>query len=70
MGSNIVREIQFGSILHPNYHIIWCSKYRKAILTGKVKEFLEDQLQTIAETKGFKMLETRVMPDLIYTPVH
>ncbi|MEP0825905.1 MAG: IS200/IS605 family transposase [Nitrososphaera sp.] len=49
-----------------NYHIVWCSKYRKAILTEKVKEFLEDQLRTIAETKGYKILELRVMPDHIH----
>jgi putative transposase len=24
------------------YHFVWIPKYRKAILTGKVKEFLEE----------------------------
>jgi putative transposase len=49
-----------------NYHIVWCPKYRKPILTGKIKTFLEDQLQTIAETKGYKILESKVMPDHIH----
>ena len=49
-----------------NYHIVWCSKYRKTILTGKVKSFVEDQLETIAQTKGYKILESRVMPDHIH----
>lgn len=49
-----------------NYHIVWCPKYRKAILEGKVKEFLEDQIQTIAATKGWDILESQIMPDHIH----
>jgi putative transposase len=49
-----------------NYHIVWSSKFRKPILTGKVKTFAEEQLETIAETKGYKLLESRVMPDHIH----
>ena len=41
-------------------------KFRKPILVGKVKEFVEEQLQTIAQTKGYKILEARVMPDHIH----
>ncbi len=55
-----------SAVYNINYHIVWCSKYRKPILTGKVKEFLQEQLETIAETKGYKLLETRVMPDHIH----
>ncbi|MEW5840908.1 IS200/IS605 family transposase [Nitrososphaera sp.] len=55
-----------SAVYNINYHIVWCPKYRKAILTEKVKEFLEDQLRTIAETKGYKILELRVMPDHIH----
>jgi putative transposase len=35
-------------------------------LVGKVKEFVEEQLETIAQTKGYKILEARVMPDHIH----
>jgi putative transposase len=49
-----------------NYHIVWCPKFRKKILTGKVKTFVEDQLETIAQTKGYTILEARVMPDHIH----
>jgi len=35
-----------------NYHFIWCPKYRKPILEEVgIKEFLEDQIYTIAATK-------------------
>ncbi len=49
-----------------NYHIVWCPKFKKPILTRKVKSFVEDQLETIAQTKGYKILESRVMPDHIH----
>ena len=49
-----------------NYHIVWCPKYRKAILEGKIKEFLQDQILTIAETKNYGVLELQVMPDHIH----
>jgi hypothetical protein len=32
-------------------------------LVDKVKEFVDEQLETIAQTKGYKTLEARVMPD-------
>jgi REP element-mobilizing transposase RayT len=38
---------------------------RKSILTGKL-EFLEEQLYTIAETKGYKIIELKVKPDHIH----
>ena len=46
--------------------IVWCPKFRKPILVDKVKEFVEEQLETIAQTKGYKILEARVMPDHIH----
>jgi putative transposase len=49
-----------------NYHIVWCPKYRKPILTGNLKSFIEDKLEMIAQTKGYKILESRVMPDHIH----
>ena len=51
-----------SAVYNINYHIVWCPKFRKPILGGKVKEFVEEQLETIAQTKGYKILEARVMP--------
>jgi len=55
-----------SAVYNINYHIVWCPKYRKAILKGDVKEFVEEQLKTIAETKGWKIEELEVMPDHIH----
>jgi putative transposase len=48
------------------YHFVWISKYRKAILIGKVKEFLEEIFQEIAEEYSFEILSMEIMPDHIH----
>ncbi|MGC2680967.1 MAG: transposase, partial [Candidatus Nitrosopolaris sp.] len=36
-----------SAVYNINYHIVWCPKFRKPILVDKVKEFVEEQLETI-----------------------
>lgn len=49
-----------------NYHFVWCPKYRKAVLVDEVKTYLEECLATIADAKGYTILELKVMPDHIH----
>jgi len=50
-----------------NYHLVWCPKYRKPILEkSEVKQFLEDQIHTIAAAKGFEVLALEIQPDHIH----
>jgi len=49
-----------------NYHIAWCPKYRLDILTDDVKNFLHDQILTIAMTKGCEVLALEIMPDHVH----
>lgn len=56
-----------SAVYNVNYHFVWCPKYRKPILEEpRVKEFLEDQIHTIAETKEHEILALEVMPDHIH----
>ena len=56
-----------SAVYNVNYHFIWCPKYRKLILeeTG-FKEFLEDQIHTLAATIECEVLALEVMPDHIH----
>lgn len=36
-----------------NYHIIWCVKYRKKVLTPEVAKYLKSVLQDVANENGF-----------------
>jgi len=50
-----------------NYHLVWCPKHRKPILEKpEVKQLLEDQIHTIAATKGFEVLALEIQPDHIH----
>lgn len=55
-----------SAVYNLNYHIVWCPKYRLDILTGEVKTFLEDQIQTIAEVNEYEVLALEVMPDHVH----
>ena len=36
-----------------NYHVVWCVKYRRKIITHQKEQFLKDPVQEIARDKGF-----------------
>ena len=36
-----------------NYHIVWCVKYRRKVLTPQISDKLYELVQSIAEEKGF-----------------
>lgn len=47
-------------VYHINYHIVWCVKYRKEILTDDIANELTDKLKEIANKKGFILHECAV----------
>ena len=55
-----------SAVFNINYHFVWCPKYRKPILIGKVKDFLEECLETICETKGWKILDLSIQNDHLH----
>ena len=40
-------------VYNVNYHIVWCTKYRKKILTSEIANELKQLLNEITEEKGF-----------------
>ena len=56
-----------SAVYNVNYHFVWCPKYRKPIFEeAGIKKFLEDQIATIAETKGYEILALEVMSDHVH----
>lgn len=48
------------------YHVVWCPKYRRAVLTGDVAARLKVLMaETVAQTQG-EILELEVMPDHVH----
>lgn len=47
-------------IYNINYHLIWCVKYRRKVLTPQISNRLYDLLKSIGEEKGFEVVECKV----------
>lgn len=43
-----------------HYHIVWCVKYRRKVLTDEVVTFLKQVLNQVASNKGFEIIECEV----------
>jgi putative transposase len=52
-----------GAVYNLNYHLVWCPKYRRSVLTGPVAGRLRQLLDEIAVQYGFEVLACEVMPD-------
>ena len=55
-----------GYVYSLQYHIVWCTKYRKQILKDGIAQECKDLLQLIAEQYAFRILAMEVMPDHIH----
>lgn len=51
MKTNIVKYRT--SVCNINYHVVWCVKYRRKIITPEIEAFLQQLAQEIAADKGF-----------------
>jgi len=56
------RNILFRCI----YHVVWCPKYRRRVLTGPVEVRLREILYAIAEQLQVTIMEMEVMPDHVH----
>ena len=43
-----------------NYHMVWCTKYRRKVLTPDVAERLKALLNDVAKEKGFEIIKVNI----------
>ena len=48
------------------YHIVWCTKYRRKVLTGGADNDCKNLLLSLSEEYRFRILAMEVMPDHIH----
>ena len=48
------------------YHFIWCSKYRKSVLEGEVRDRLEALIEDKADELDLEILELAIRPDHVH----
>ena len=55
-----------GYVYSLQYHIVWCTKYRKQILQNGIDGEVKSMLEEIADEYSFRILAMEVMPDHIH----
>ena len=55
-----------GYVYSLQYHIVWCTKYRKQILQNGIDGEVKSMLEEIADEYSFRILAMEVMPDYIH----
>ncbi|MEQ8173230.1 MAG: IS200/IS605 family transposase [Candidatus Eremiobacterota bacterium] len=54
------------AIYNIGYHLIWCPKYRRKVLTGKIEIRLKDLLYKKAKEIKIEIKNLEVMPDHVH----
>ena len=55
-----------STIYDINYHIVFCPKYRKNVLTEKIRDDLKLIFQTITSSNLWKIIEMEIMEDHVH----
>ena len=55
-----------GVVFSLKYHLVWCPKYRKQVLTGTVESRLKELLAEKARELGVTIHALEVMPDHVH----
>jgi putative transposase len=54
------------SVSMVNYHIVFCPKYRRKLLVGKIKVRLEEIIRDVALENSWEIISREVMPDHVH----
>jgi len=59
-------KISAGCVYNVNYHLVWCSKYRKAVLVDDVAKDLESLIKQKARELDVEIGGLEIMPDHVH----
>lgn len=48
------------------FHVVWCPKYRRRVLDGRIEERLKELIREVVDEKGAWLTELEVMPDHVH----
>jgi putative transposase len=61
------RYAQSGHILYScEYHIVWCTKYRRGVLTEPIQDRLKSLIYEKQKDYKYEAIEIEVMPDHVH----
>jgi putative transposase len=53
------------TVYSARYHLVWCPKYRRRVLVGRVEECLTELVAEVAGELGAEVVEVEVVPDRV-----
>jgi REP-associated tyrosine transposase len=48
------------------YHVVWCPKYRRRVIGGRMEQRLRQIIAEVVEEKGAWLVECETMPDRVH----
>lgn len=55
-----------GAVFSLKYHIVWCPKFRREVLVGKIEKRLRETIAVVAIEHGMTIHAMEVMPDHVH----
>jgi putative transposase len=55
-----------GCVYNVKYHLVWCPKYRRQVLTDKIANRLKELLNIKAKELGIEIQIMEIMPDHVH----
>ncbi len=49
-----------------NYHVVWCPKYRRPVLTDPIDDRLKAIIREVCDERSADLIELEVMPDHVH----
>ena len=66
--TKIIDKTQYsrGCTFRIQYHIVWCVKYRRQVISGPIEQFFKETLKDVAGQMGLCVSAMECMPDHIH----
>ncbi|GAB3000085.1 IS200/IS605 family transposase [Streptomyces pseudoechinosporeus] len=55
-----------GGVYDLGLHVVWCPKYRRPVLGGRVAARLDELIRAKADERGWEIVALEVMPDHVH----
>ena len=62
-------QVSPGGVYDLGYHVVWCPKYRRPVLTEAVNTRCEELIRAKAGEHGWRIVALEVMPDYVHLSV-
>jgi putative transposase len=59
-----------GAVHSIGFHLVWCSKYRRPVLEGRVAHRLASLIEAKCDERGWTVQALEIMPDHVQLFVH